>query len=251
MGTFARRAFLSAGVALAAAAATRAGAATTPIRAVAFDAFTTFDPRSVTAVAEGLYPGAGERLAAAWRTRQFEYQWLHALSGRYADFWSASEGALEFAAASLGLELTGGRRDELMQAIVDLRAWPDARPTLEALRARGMHLALLSNATPALLEGWVARAGLGPFYEHVLSTDRIRSYKPDPRAYQMAVDAFGITPGEIAFAAFGGWDAAGAKWFGYPTFWVNRMRLPVEGLGVRPDAMAATLPPLVDFVAAV
>lgn len=249
MGTFARRTFLKGGAALALGAWAGLGRATPPIRAVAFDAFTTFDPRSVTAVAEGLYPGAGERLAGAWRTRQFEYQWLHALSGRCADFWAASEGALEFAAASLGLELTGGRRDELMQALVDLRAWPDARSTLEALRARGMRLALLSNATTALLDGWVAHAGLGGFYEHVLSTDRIRSYKPDPRAYRMAVDALRMTPGEIAFAAFGGWDAAGAKWFGYPTFWVNRLGLPVEGLGVRPDAIASTLAPLVDFVA--
>ena len=30
-----------------------------------------------------------------------------------------------------------------------------------------------------------------------------------------------MNQGEIAFAAFAGWDAAGAKAFGYPTFWVK------------------------------
>ena len=52
----------------------------------------------------------------------------------------------------------------------------------------------------------------------------------------------------IAFAAFGGWDAAGAKAFGYPTFWVNRLGLPVEQLGVQPDGIGASLEDLVRFV---
>ena len=34
-------------------------------------------------------------------------------------------------------------------------------------------------------------------------------------------ERMGLRRDEIAFAAFGGWDAAGAKSFGYPTFWGN------------------------------
>ena len=37
-----------------------------------------------------------------------------------------------------------------------------------------------------------------------------------------------------------GWDAAGAKWFGYTTFWVNRLNLPVEELGLPPMPAAET-----------
>jgi 2-haloacid dehalogenase len=46
----------------------------------------------------------------------------------------------------------------------------------------------------------------------------------------MAVDAPKLRREEILFAAFGGWDAAGAKAFGFPTFWVNRMGSPLEEL---------------------
>jgi len=53
---------------------------------------------------------------------------------------------------------------------------------------------------------------------------------------------------EIAFAAFGGWDAAGAKWFGFPTFWVNRLGVPQEQL-VDPDGTGPTLAELAEFVA--
>ena len=64
----------------------------------------------------------------------------------------------------------------------------------------------------------------------------------------MGVDAFRLAREEILFAAFGGWDAAGAKGFGYPTFWVNRLGLPAEELGVVPDAVGGSLTDLVTFV---
>jgi len=101
-----------------------------------------------------------------------------------------------------------------------------------------------------MLEVGIENAGLEGVFEHVLSTDQIRAYKPDPRAYQMAIDAFKLKRKEILFAAFAGWDAAGAKWFGYPTFWVNRLNLPGEELGVTPDATGQDLTDLVSFVKA-
>jgi len=53
---------------------------------------------------------------------------------------------------------------------------------------------------------------------------------------------------EIAFAAFGAWDAAGAKWFGYPTVWVNRGGVPAEELDARPDVVADRFGGLIEFV---
>ena len=54
--------------------------------------------------------------------------------------------------------------------------------------------------------------------------------------------------GWFVFAAFGGWDAAGAKSFGYLTVWVNRFNQPAEELGARPDAIVTDLDGLLDFV---
>jgi 2-haloacid dehalogenase len=64
----------------------------------------------------------------------------------------------------------------------------------------------------------------------------------------MGPDAFKLPKEEIAYAAFAGWDAAGAKWFGYPTFWVNRANAPVEELGVTPDGTGVGMADLVKFV---
>jgi 2-haloacid dehalogenase len=102
--------------------------------------------------------------------------------------------------------------------------------------------------TAKMLEAGIKHAGLEGMFEHVLSTDQIRTYEPDPRAYQLAMDAFQLRREDLLFVAFGGWDVAGAKWFGYPTFWVNRLNLPGEELGVSPDAMGRDLADLVNFI---
>src|SRR5437762_6055042 len=87
-----------------------AQAADATIRAVAFDGFVIFEPRPVFALAERLFPGKGAELSNVWRTRQFEYQWLCALSRRYVDFEQATEGALVYAANLLTLDLTAEKR---------------------------------------------------------------------------------------------------------------------------------------------
>ncbi len=220
------------------------------IRAIAFDAFPILDPRPVFALAEQLFPGKGAELSNAWRTRQFEYQWLRALSGQYADFWQATEDSLVFAAELLKLELTADKRKQLMDSYLELKAWPDVPPALHALRGADIRLSVLSNATRKILDSGLENAGLAGVFEHVISTDDIRTYKPDPRAYQMAADAFGLRKEEILFVAFGGWDAAGARAFGYRTFWVNRLNLPIERLGASPDGVGKDLDDLVGFVMA-
>jgi 2-haloacid dehalogenase len=217
-------------------------------RAVAFDAFPIFDPRPVFALAETLFPGKGAELSNAWRTKQFEYQWLRALGGRYADFLHTTEEALVFAARQVQVDLTTEKRAGLMEAYGKLTAWPDVATTLRTLRDSGLRLALLSNMTEPMLRAGIDNAGLGGMFEHVLSTDRLRTYKPDPRAYQMAVNAFALRRDEIVFAAFAGWDAAGAKWFGYPTVWINRVGAPAEELGGAPDATGRDLATLTTFV---
>ena len=218
------------------------------IKAIAFDGFAIFDPRSVFVLAEQLFPGKGTELGNAWRTRQFEYAWLRTLTGRYADFWQVTDDALVFSARLLKLDLRRSEHEKLMQAYLEIKAWPDVPPALKLLKSAGVRMAILSNFTAPMLDRAVKNSDLENIFEPHLSTDRVRAYKPDPRAYQMGVDAFGLSRQEIAFVAFGGWDAAGARSYGYPTFWVNRMGLPEEELGAEPDAIGGNLDHLVEFV---
>src|SRR5262249_15637220 len=153
-----------------------------------------------------------------------------------------------YAGAATKVALDDVARKRLMGAFASLPAWPDVRPVLEALRVAGVRLAFLSNFTAEMLDAAVASAGLRGFFGPHPTTDRVRAYRPDPRAYAMAVEAFRLPREEIAFVASAPWDAAGAKWFGFPTLWIDRNAAPPEELGVSPDATAPDLKVLLELI---
>lgn len=217
-------------------------------KAVAFDFLALFNPESIGPLAEQVVPGRGHELTMLWRTRQFEYTWLRSLSGRYADFAEVTGDALLFAADAMRLTMSGPQKRRLLDAYFHLSPWPDTEDALSRLRRAGVRVIALANFSPAMLEANVRSSGLADCFDDLVSTDVSHTYKPDPRAYQLGVDRLHLRKDDILFVASAGWDAAGARAFGYPTFWVNRFRLPEERLGVRADSASPDLSGLLEYV---
>lgn len=219
------------------------------IRGICFDLFTLFDPRGVERVAETVAPGQAVDLCREWRVRQFEYAWLRATADQYRDFEVVTGEALDYAAGARGLKLSPVDRRRLVAAYSELTPWPDTRPALESWRRDGLRLAPLANYSPAMLARLLDHAGLADLFDAQISTDRARTFKPSPRAYALGPAVLGLPRAQIVFAAFGGWDAAGAAWYGFPTFWVNRLGVAPEALSTPAHATGATLAELAAFVA--
>ncbi|HKW03552.1 MAG TPA: haloacid dehalogenase type II [Vicinamibacterales bacterium] len=224
------------------------GRAAPRFKAVAFDYLALFNPDSVAEVAEQVFPGRGRELTSLWRTRQFEYSWLRSIAGRYEGFLTVTDDALVYAANALKLDLTPGARQRLLYAYLHLAPWPDTVDALRALKGAGLRVITLANFTPLMQQSSADYAGVTDLFDALVSTDANRTYKPDPRAYRLGMDTLQLPKDEILFVAFGGWDAAGAKSFGYPTYWVNRSNQPLEELGVRPDGTSTSLDGLLAFV---
>jgi len=217
-------------------------------KAVVFDYLALFNPDSVVSEVERVFPGKGTELTNRWRTRQFEYSWLRSITHQYVDFLAITEDALVYAVDTMKLTLTPNDRRRLLDAYLHLEPWPDTMEALTKLKASGIAVVTLANFSPTMLRLNAEHAGLTRFFDLFLSTDLNHTYKPDPRAYELAVNRLGLNKQDIVFAAFGGWDAAGAKAFGYPTFWVNRFGQPLEQLGNHPDGSSENLDGLLDFV---
>jgi 2-haloacid dehalogenase len=210
--------------------------------------FTLFDPRGVEQRVSDVL-GPQPSFASTWKTKLFEYSWLRASAGRYRDFEGLVQDALRYAERAHGLSLSAAQRVELASAFTALSVWPDTTSTLETLRARGLKLTPLANFSPRMIARLLEQAGLTQHFDLQLSTDRAKTYKPDPRAYALAEAALSLPRERIAFAAFGGWDAAGARWFGFPTFWVDRLAQPEEELAVA-DARGPDLVSLARWIVA-
>ena len=210
-----------------------------PIRGYVFDAYgTLFDVHSVVEAGREITSDPAA-LSAIWRQKQLEYTWLRALMGTYADFWEVTEAALRYAIRQLGLAATDAQIRRLMDAYLSLACFPDVKPALGRLAGRPR--AVLSNGAPTMLAAAVTASGLTTFLEHVISVDRVKTYKPSPRVYALGPETLGASAGELLFVSSNGWDVAGAKAFGYQVAWCNRSGAPEEELGVRADLIVDAL----------
>jgi 2-haloacid dehalogenase len=216
-------------------------------KAALFDAYgTLFDVYSVGLLAEQLFPGHGDRLAALWRDKQIEYTRLVSMSGRYRPFWDLTRAGLRFAAERLALAMDQASEERLMSQYRHLSAFPENREVLAELQRRGIPTGILSNGDPEMLAVAVRSAGFADLLQHVLSVHEVQRYKTDPAAYALGPRAFGLPARDILFVSSNGWDAIGATWFGYTTLWVNRSRMPLEALDTHPTHVGATLRDVLD-----
>ncbi|APV49954.1 haloacid dehalogenase, type II [Betaproteobacteria bacterium GR16-43] len=222
---------------------------TREISALVFDAYgTLFDVHSVTRLAESLFPGRGAEVSRTWRTKQLEYTWLRSLMDSYEDFQRVTAASLEWSLESLGLEADEAARRSLVAEYRRLKAYPEAAAALDTL-ARQRPLAIFSNGHPEMLEAVVEHNNLRNLFRGgVLSVHGAKVFKPHPSTYRIVEDRLGVPRSMVGFISSNGWDAAGARTFGFQVFWVNRAKAPVERLGVRPDAIVADLTELVELL---
>lgn len=217
-------------------------------KAVAFDYFVIFDPNSIVPEVEKVFPGKAEEFAKLWRGKQFEYCFLRSITGRHADFFQVTEDALIYVAETMKVDLSLQTRRRLLNAYLTLTPWPDAIAALRKLKAAGVRIITIANFSANMLRANAEHAGISDLFHDLISTEVNRTYKPDPRAYELGLKTLKLKKSEIVFAAFGGWDAYGAKSFGYTTYWVNRFDLPTEELGVKLDQTSKDIQGLLDFV---
>ncbi len=197
-------------------------------RAFVFDAYgTLFDVHAAIARHRAVAGPDAERFSEIWRLKQLEYSWTLTLAGRYVDFWTLTERALDYALARVP-SVDRALRPQLLEAYFKLDAFADARTAVAALKQRGLATAILSNGSPRMLQSAVAASGMAPLLDAVLSVDTVRMYKPRPEVYALVIERFAMRPDEIIFVSSNRWDVMGAAAFGFRTLWVNRGNMPDE-----------------------
>ena len=120
--------------------------------------------------------------------------------------------------------------EALMGEYLMLSPYPDVPDAIEQFAGKK---AILTNGSPDMIEPLVAHSGLK--FDAVLSVDKLKTYKPAPEVYALALKKLKIPKERIGFVSSNCWDALGAKSFGFTVYWINRLGAPVERLGFTPD----------------
>ncbi|UWQ59001.1 haloacid dehalogenase type II [Leisingera caerulea] len=224
-----------------------------PITTCIFDAYgTLFDVAAAArqAASEPQFPHLQDNwaeLAGHWRLKQLQYTWLRAITGAHADFWDVTQDGLDWAMEAAGLDGDSALRQRLLDLYWELQAYPEVPAMLKALKDAGMNTAILSNGSPAMLDGAVQSAGLADVLDDVLSVESAGIFKPDSRVYDLVGKRFGCAKDEVLFVSSNGWDAAGATGYGFVTAWVNRAGEPVDRLPWKPAHILPDLTAIPDL----
>jgi len=168
-----------------------------------------------------------DRMSETWRIKQLEYSWTLTLAGRYTDFWTLTERALDYSLTRFP-SVDKALRPKLLEAYFRLDAFPDAKAALRALKAKGRKTGILSNGSPNMLKGAVDAAGVGGDLDGVLSVDALKMFKPRPEVYGLVTGHFNCTPADVTFVSSNRWDVMASVSVGFRGLWINRGKMPDE-----------------------
>lgn len=165
--------------------------------------------------------------------------------GRYVDFDTVTRQALRYVAARFGVELGTEAEQALLAAYLELPAFPDVLPGLEALKRTGMKLVALSNGTEQSLRRLLQNAGIEGYLESLLSVERVKTFKPAPSVYALLRELTHEYPQEAWLVSGNPFDVIGAKSQGLSAAWLKRDANSVfDPWEYSPDIVASTLPEL-------
>jgi 2-haloalkanoic acid dehalogenase type II len=121
----------------------------------------------------------------------------------------------------------------LTERWLELRLWPGVDQALARLSGT-LALGVVTNCSERL--GRAAAGLAGVRFDVVITAEAAGCYKPDPRAYRMALSQLGLPPERVLFVAGSGFDLFGTQRCGLDTYWHNRV-----GLAAPPGAPAPLL----------
>jgi putative hydrolase of the HAD superfamily len=161
---------------------------------------------------------------------------------------------LRAASAAVGMPVEEVLHDKAVASYLDhwaptSIARPEARPTLHALRERGLRTGLLSNThwPRDRHEDWLARDGLLGLLDARVYTSDLEHVKPHPAAFGALLDAVGVAAEDAVFVGDRLHDDVwGAQQLGMRGVWVRNAAVP--SYDVEPDGVVDTLDELVGLV---
>jgi len=111
------------------------------------------------------------------------------------DYWRAYDASI---LRKVGTEPTPRLLDEIAERFrreLTFEPYPESLDVLRALRARGVPLGVISNASHGII-GDLQRTGVAGYFEHVVYSQAVGTAKPDPRIFREALRRFGVEPGD-------------------------------------------------------
>jgi len=190
---------------------------------IALDVYgTLIDTAGIATALEGMIGEKARPFSDLWRSKQLEYSFRRGLMQNYRDFSVCTANALDYCCTAFAVDLGAEARAQLLEAYRFLPAFPDVEPALVMLSEAGCRLYAFSNGKPDDVRTLLQHAGIDSFLTGVVSTDEIRSFKPNPGVYAHFLRRAGACGAESWLISGNPFDVIGAVSAGMHGAWVKR-----------------------------
>src|SRR5438045_6689412 len=125
----------------------------------------------------------------AWFERLLDTSKALTLADEFEPFQKLALSTLRTTLASHGLE--PGQAEEIVEALGEVPAYPDAPAALGRIAAAGLHSVVLTNGGASQTRTPLERSGLDEHISDVFTTEEVEAYKPHPRPYECVCAAPG------------------------------------------------------------
>ena len=153
---------------------------------------------------------------------------------RYEDFWYITKEALDYAMDYFNIK-DEFLKSKLLDTYENINCYEEVPEVLSELKERKISTAILSNASPNMLNKAVKNSKLDQYIDISFSADSLKIYKPYSSVYNLVMDKYNLTKNEILLISCNTWDISGAKSFGFNVSWINRFNGKKEVLSFEPD----------------
>lgn len=188
-----------------------------------FDVYgTLIDTSGVSTALEPLTGMKTQAFTTLWRDKQLEYSFRRGLMQNYLHFAACTRQALDYCCQALGVAMTADDKDALMASYKTLPAYEDVQVALNQLQRAGFCLFAFSNGRAEDVVGLLKHAGIDGFFVDVVSTDEIKSFKPNPAVYAHFLRRTNAAVHQAWLISGNPFDVIGAISSGLRGAWVQR-----------------------------
>ena len=159
-------------------------------------------------------------------------------------------------ATRAGLRRLGQTDDDLADRIADAftelrrseyRLYPDALATVDALRAQGVKLALVTNGASAMQRPKIARFDLEHRFDHIQIEGEFGQGKPELAVYRHALERVGCEAGDAWMVGDNyEWEVVAPQKLGMCGIWYNPFDVEIPPHATRPTRVIKRLSELVE-----
>ncbi len=179
--------------------------------------------------------------ANVWFAQLLHYSLVESITGTYHDFSEIAAAVLKMNAQKHNLDFSQDEIKKILSPIQSLHPYPEVKDGLKQLKDSGYEMVAFSNGKPEVLKNQLEFSKLDHYFDHILSVEAVKKYKPHADTYRYAIKQAGGEIETSMMVAAHGWDVAGANRAGLQTAFIQREGKFIFPLAAEPDIIAADI----------